>query len=105
MIEDKERIVCVGDAHTVTALRVAGIEGIIATADNIQHVMKTLCADKTCAVILVTRELAGLKQNMVRDLNREVRGPAVLEIPGIHSRGGSPVSVMTYINQALGIAL
>ena len=105
MNPDSERIVCVGDPHTVTALRIAGIEGICATGDTVLSVLGSLRRDRNCAIILITGELAGQKANLVRDLNREPHGPAVLEIPGIHSKGGPPVSVMTYINQALGIAL
>lgn len=105
MNPETERIVCVGDAHTVTALRIAGIEGIAANPDTVLQILEQLREDKTCAVILLTRELTANHVNLIRDMNRESIGPALLEIPGIHTRGGSLTSVMTYINQALGIAL
>lgn len=100
-----ERIVCIGDEHTVTALRIAGIEGISADSGEFPRILDELRHDNTCAIILVTRELTEGRDNLIRDVNREPGGPALLEIPGVHSRGGSFVSVMTYINQALGIAL
>ena len=98
-------IVCFGDGETVTALRLAGVEGREVQPPDLEDALMDVYAGDRYSVVLVTRLLAAEKKRLIRDLNLSGKGPVILEIPGVVDAGGWDESVMRYVAGALGIGL
>lgn len=100
-----EKIFLIGDAHTVNAFRISGIEGVIADAGNSVSVLKSLLSDGEIPIILVTRECAVPVSEMIKKINLESGRKVIIEIPGIDDTAGFSKSLTSYITEALGVAL
>jgi vacuolar-type H+-ATPase subunit F/Vma7 len=100
-----EKIYIIGDMHTVSAFRLAGVEGVVAGADQAENALEEIIGKKDAAVLLITNELAAGLGKRIRDINLNRPAPVVMEIPGIDDTGGFRGSVMGYVSEALGISL
>jgi vacuolar-type H+-ATPase subunit F/Vma7 len=100
-----EKIFLIGDAHTVNAFRICGIEGFCADASNSVHILKSLLADDEALVILVTRECSESMGDIIKRVNLETPRRVIIEIPVIDDAGGFGKSLTDYITDALGVAL
>lgn len=95
----------IGDMHTVSAFRLAGVEGVVATPARAAITLEEIVRKKDAGIVLITKELAcGLNGRMTEiSLNRPL--PVVIEIPGIDDPQGVCRSAMGYVAEALGISL
>ena len=95
----------IGDMHTVSAFRLAGVKGVVATPARAAITLEEIVRKKDAGIVLITKELAcGLNERMTEiSLNRPL--PVVIEIPGIDDPQGVCRSAMGYVAEALGISL
>lgn len=100
-----EKIYVLGDLHTVSAFRLAGVEGRSADPDNAAAGLETLALRPDAAIVLITNDLARNLRERIIEINLKRPKPVILEIPGIDDELGFRRSAVGYISEALGIAL
>ena len=98
-------VVCIADAETARALRIAGIDPVEAGSEDVPGRLEGALHDNKCAVVLVTRSLASGNRDLIRQMNLTGEGPVILEIPGKMDGDGWDESDMRYVAGALGIGL
>lgn len=98
-------VIC-NNKDTLTGLRMAGIEGVLASSrEQTTQALRTAAADKTIGVLLINEKLAALCPEQIYDLKLNAQTPLVVEIPDRHRTGRSPDSITSYIRDAIGIKL
>jgi vacuolar-type H+-ATPase subunit F/Vma7 len=99
------KISVLGDTHTVSALQLAGVQGIVADAATVCSRLHELLGSQDMGLIIITRELAELLPPELRraELDRPV--PVLVEIPGIGDRRGVSDAALSGIAEALGLPL
>ncbi len=100
-----EKIYILGDIHTVTALRLAGVEGRVSGRENVAIHLDELLKRGDAGVIVITRELAEQIPGKIYDVNLNSVIPVIVEIPGIDDPRGFSTSILDYITEALGISI
>lgn len=100
-----EKIYIIGDMHTVSAFRLAGVEGIVSGNEDAAQRLNELIGKKDAAIVFITNELAYGLVDRITEINLSMPSPVVIEIPGIDDREGFRGSVMAYVSEALGISL
>ena len=100
-----EKIYILGDVHTVTALRLAGVEGRVADRKSVDAQFNELLEKGDAGVIVITRELAEQIPEKIYDVNLNSVIPVIVEIPGIDDPRGFSTSILDYITEALGISI
>lgn len=100
-----EKIYVIGDMHTVSAFRLAGTEGVVAAPDGAEARLNDIISKKTAGIVLITNELARGLEERIAQINLNLPGFVVVEIPGIDDLQGFRRSTMSYISEALGIPM
>ena len=100
-----KNIVFIGDIHTSTVFRMAGVETVGADDKTARQMLTELSSSRSVPVIIITSELAQHMIDLVRSINLQSSGPVIIEIPGIDDFRGFGKSAMEYITEALGISL
>jgi len=100
-----EKIYILGDMDTVSAFRLAGVEGVFADHDRAEAKLQEIVRKKDAGIVLVTNELARALEAQIAEINLNLPGPVVIEIPGLDDTEGFRRSAMGYISEALGITL
>lgn len=100
-----EKIYIIGDMHTVSSWRLAGVEGVVSEPDDAAARLEEIIKIKDAGIVLVTNELAVDLQERITEINLNMLSPVVIEIPGIDDTQGLTRSAMGYIAEALGISL
>ena len=100
-----EKIYILGDIHTVTALRLAGVEGRVADRESVDIHLNELLERGDAGVIVITRELAEEIPEKIYSVNLNSVIPVIVEIPGIDDPRGFSTSILDYITEALGISI
>ena len=100
-----EKIYIIGDMHTVSAFRLAGVEGIVSKNDDAAQRLNEIIGKKDAGIVFITNELADGLADRITEINLSLPSPVVIEIPGIDDREGFRGSVMAYVSEALGISL
>ena len=99
------QICLIGDAHTVNAFRICGVEGFTADEETAPAVLDRLAGDGDTTVILITHEFAHTLTDTIKKYNLESSGKVIIEVPGIDDSQGTGRSLTSYITEALGVAL
>lgn len=100
-----EKIYILGDIHTVTALRLAGVEGRVSGREGVAIHLNELLERGDAGVIVITRELAEEIPEKIYNVNLNSVIPVIVEIPGIDDPRGFSTSIFDYITEALGISI
>jgi vacuolar-type H+-ATPase subunit F/Vma7 len=79
-------IFIIGDIHSVTAFRIAGFEGYAATRANVSEYFENLISKNYIGILLITFNL-------------------IIEIPGVEDTSTIDKSILSYVTEALGIAI
>jgi vacuolar-type H+-ATPase subunit F/Vma7 len=98
-------IYILGDMHTVSAFRLAGVHGIVTDKDHAISSFAETAVRPDAGIILITRELRAMLGERVEQANLSAALPAVIEIPGIDDAEGFGPSILSSISDALGIHL
>ena len=100
-----KKIYIIGDIHTVSALRLQGVTGLVCTKDKALSRLEEVIRRGDAAIVIITNELAGDLNARIMEINLSNLGPVIIEIPGIDDTEGLIRSEVGYIAEALGIAL
>ena len=100
-----ENIYIIGDAHTVSAFRLSGVNSIISSKQDAAANMEAIIRKGDAAIVAITNDLADGLHDRIRAINLNMPAPVVIAIPGIDDATGFRRSVMSYISEALGISL
>ena len=100
-----KEIYLLGDLHTGSAFRLAGVTGVVSDLQDAKERLESLVRKGDAAVILVTGELAEVLGGRMKELNQAPGFPLVLTLPGIDEKRGARHSALSYVSEALGISL
>jgi len=99
------KIYIIGDMHTVSAFRLSGVEGVVASPEEAATRLEEIVGKKDAGIVLMTNDLTDALQTRIRDVNLNMPNPVIIEIPGIDDTPEFRKSAMSYIAEALGISL
>ncbi len=99
------KIYVIADIHTVSAFRIAGVEGVVSGPDNAPSKLEEVIKKGDAALIIMTNDLTDNLQERIKDINLNMPSPVIIEIPGIDDTKGFRRSVMSSVTEALGISL
>lgn len=89
---------------TLTGLRIAGIEGVLAhDKREVQEAVSKCITDPEIGILLITERLAKLCPELMGELKIGVAKTVVVEIPDRHGTGRSPDSITRYIRESIGV--
>ncbi len=100
-----KKIYTIGDMHTVSALRLLGVTGVVCTKDQSLSRLEEVMAKGDAGIVIITNELAEDLTARIMEINLSNLGLVVIGIPGIDDTKGLIKSEVAYIAEALGIAL
>jgi vacuolar-type H+-ATPase subunit F/Vma7 len=100
-----EQIYVLGDIHTVSAYRLAGIAGVISGRQDAAAKLEDIIRKGDAAIVAITNDLAEDLQGRIDAINLHQPAPVIITIPGIDDVSGFHRSAMSYITEALGISL
>lgn len=98
-------IFIMGDVHTVTAFKISGYAGQITCKENAPEVFDALVSKGDIGILLITHELAGVISKEIKRVNFESLTPVIIEIPAVDDTSMFNKSILSYITEALGIAI
>lgn len=95
------------DRDTVTGLRLAGIEGCLATtaAEVSARISAAEKSDSGIAVLLITETCAALVPERVQDLRLSSVNPLLVVIPDSGGSGRESDSITRLIREAIGVKI
>ncbi len=98
-------IYLIGDIHTVSAFRLAGITGVVADEASAAACFEEVIARRDAGILAITNGLARKLEPQIaaRALSGEL--PVIIEMPGIDEDEEFRTSALGYVAEALGIAL
>lgn len=99
------KIYLIGDMHTVSALRLAGVAGVVCDEANAAASLEAVIAKADAGIILITQALANGLQARITEINLSGGGTVIMAMPGIDEPLVLERSIARYIAEALGIAL
>ena len=100
-----EQIYIIGDVHTVSAFRLAGVTGVISSRAEAGAALEEILKKGDAAVLAITNDLAEDLGEQIRAVNLNRPDVVVIPIPGLDDLGGFRRSVMSDISEALGVSL
>lgn len=100
-----DQIYIIGDIHTVSALRLSGVSGIVSNREDAAADLESVLRKGDAAIVAITNNLADGLHERIRAINIDSPVPVVIAIPGIDDALAFPRSVISYITEALGISL
>jgi len=98
-------IYIVGDMHTVSAFRLAGVRGVVSEVEQAHAQFEEIVNRDDAGIVIITNRLAEALREKLAELSFSGSGPVIIEIPGIDDEGGLRASAVRYIAGALGISL
>ena len=94
------------EKDTLVGLRLAGIEGAVATtASEVEARIKAAAAEGDIAILLITEPCAALCPDLIRELRLSAERPLVAVIPGISGSSREPDSITRLVREAIGIRI
>ncbi len=100
-----DRIYCIGDEDTVSAMSLGDVEGIIVDVSGAGEVLKEIIAREDAALVLITAGCAAGLDAFIGKHNLEKGRPLICEMPGIHDEEGFRNPLLRYVTEALGVSL
>jgi len=99
------RIYVIGDMHTVSALRLAGLAGRVCDQDTVATGLEEVVASDDASIVLITQKLAEGLQARIMEISLTGGAAVIIPIPGIDEPLALERSVASYIAEALGMAV
>ncbi len=95
---------CLGDDHTVTGFKLAGIEGeAVVTGPQAEAAFDRVVAGQDVGIILITEKTAGLIREKVDNFLYTHEFPLIMEIPDKDGADPSRKPVIDLIRRAVGV--
>lgn len=95
----------IGDIHTVSAFRLAGVTGVISGRKDAAEKLDAIIRKGDAAVVVITNDLADDLGERITAINLNLPSPVVIVLPGIDDAEGFRRSVVSYVSEALGVSL
>lgn len=94
------------NTDTLTGMRLAGVEGVIARSrDEVKTALSDALARKDIGILLLTEALGQTYPDLVKAVRTEHKMPLLIEIPDRHGTGRRPDFITAYVNEAIGLKL
>lgn len=91
---------------TLIGMRMTGIEGVVVHEKNeILEALKTVYADSSVGVVLMTKKLIDLTSETVFEYKLNNKRPLIVEIPDRHATSQIGDTISRYIREAVGIKI
>ena len=91
---------------TLTCIRLAGIDGIIAhTKGELKDALTLAVSDKSIGIVLLTEKFSSLYPDVVNSFKLEYKLPLFVDVPDRHGTGRKPNFITDYVNEAIGLKL
>jgi vacuolar-type H+-ATPase subunit F/Vma7 len=100
-----EKIYVIGDIHTVSAFRLAGVTGVVSEKAEAEAHLEDVILKGDAAIVVMTNDLAEDLTDRIGQINLQLPSPVVVAIPGMDDVQGFRRSAMSHISRALGISL
>jgi len=92
------------NVDTLTGLRMAGIEGVLAHKhDEVLSAVVDASSDPDIGILLITERICTLCSEILDELKQHGSRPLVVEIPDRHGTGRAPDSITKYIKESIGV--
>jgi V/A-type H+-transporting ATPase subunit F len=99
----KGKIVILGDRYAVNAFGILGVEGfVVENADDAEKRLKTLSRSGDIALIIVTKDVADMVQDVIDSISMSPGAPVITVIPSMWS-DVKPVDAAALLKKALGV--
>ena len=95
----------IGDIHTVSAFRLAGATGVICGPKDAALKLEEILRKGDAFVVALTPDLADALGERINEINLNLPSPVIIVLPGIDDPKGFRRSVVSYVSEALGVAL
>ena len=94
------------DRDTLVGMRLAGIEGVIAsTRDDVRKAISNATDSGDVGILLISEKCAALCPELINELRLHLTTPLIVEIPDRHGTGRAPDSITRYIRESIGVKL
>lgn len=94
------------DADTLTGMRLAGIDGALATTKkDVERLIEQAASDEGIAVMLITTACAAMSPETVGKMKLSAHRPLVVVIPGSSETGSGGDSITELIRTAIGVKI
>ena len=101
-----EKIYIIGDMHTVSAFRLAGVEGVVVhEREELYDTLQKTLADKEIGIILLTEKFGKEFPDILEDVRLNHKLPLLIEIPDRHGTGRAPDFITSFVNESIGLKL
>uniref|UniRef100_UPI0026F1C756 V-type ATP synthase subunit F n=1 Tax=uncultured Duncaniella sp. TaxID=2768039 RepID=UPI0026F1C756 len=93
-------------ADTKMGMRIAGIEGVVASsAEEALSALESAAANENIAVVLMTEKLVELCHDKVYDIKLNRRRPLIVEIPDRHGNSGAIDAIRREMDRTPGMTV
>ena len=94
------------NTDTLTGLRLAGVDGVIARnltelKSSIEHAL----TDKEIGIILLMESFQKQYPDYINSIKLKYKTPLFVDIPDRHGSGRKPNFITDYVNEAIGLKL
>ena len=94
------------NTDTLTGLRLAGVDGVIARnltelKSSIEHAL----TDKEIGIILLMESFQKQYPDYINSIKLKYKTPSFVDIPDRHGSGRKPNFITDYVNEAIGLKL
>lgn len=94
------------NTDTCMGMRMAGIDGVVVhERQEVETALKTACADKEIAVLLITAKLMELCRQTIYDQKLRNSHPLIVEVADRHGDSKVSDSITRYVREAVGIKI
>ncbi|MEM4970867.1 MAG: V-type ATP synthase subunit F [Sulfolobales archaeon] len=99
----KGRIVVLGDRYVVNAFGMLGVEGfVVENVDDAEKQLRTLSKSGDIALIIVTKDVADMVQDVIDRISMSPGAPVITVIPSMWS-DVKPIDAASLLKKALGV--
>lgn len=94
------------NVDTCVGMRMAGIEGVVVhEEEEVSEELKKAFSDSEIGIILMTKKLIDLCNDMVFEYKLNHKRPLIVEIPDRHATSQISDTISRYIREAVGIRI
>ncbi len=94
------------NTDTLTGMRLAGIDGVLAhSKEELHAALQTCVSDKSIGILLLTEKFSVLYPELVKSYKLNHKLPLFVDIPDRHGTGRKPNFITDYVNEAIGLKL
>lgn len=94
------------NVDTLTGMRLAGVEGIIAhSMDELKAAVEDVIKITDIGIVLMTEGFGKKYPDYVHEIKQSYKQPLFIDIPDRHGTGRNPNFITDYVNEAIGLKI